>query len=180
MVALLALCPIRRKNFAALEIGRSFVEIHGTWWIVLSASETKEKRADERPINELLKLVIDRYLGQHRPVLARSDNAPAALWLSAKNGAPITEKEVARVIRMTAVFDSKCTGEPASVSHLGGLDRRHPRRREPLSRERTSAPHGPARHQRALQPSNEFQRRRKFPANRSAVRENMIGIRSRR
>ena len=26
MVALLALCPIRRKNFAALEIGRSFVE----------------------------------------------------------------------------------------------------------------------------------------------------------
>ena len=45
MVALLAFCPIRRKNFAALEIGRSFVKIHGTWWIVLSASETKEKRA---------------------------------------------------------------------------------------------------------------------------------------
>ena len=59
MVALLALCPIRRKNFAALEIGRSFVEIHGTWWIVLSASETKEKRPDERPINELLTPVID-------------------------------------------------------------------------------------------------------------------------
>jgi hypothetical protein len=29
MVALLALCPIRLKNFTALEIGRSFVEIHG-------------------------------------------------------------------------------------------------------------------------------------------------------
>jgi hypothetical protein len=38
MVALLALCPIRRKNFTALEIGRSFVKIRGTWWIVLSAS----------------------------------------------------------------------------------------------------------------------------------------------
>ena len=96
MVALLALCPIRRKNFAALEIGRSFVKIHGTWWIVLSASETKEKRADERPINELLTPVIDRYLGQHRPVLARSDNAPSALWLSANDGAPITDKQVAK------------------------------------------------------------------------------------
>jgi integrase len=103
MVALLALCPIRRKNFAALEIGRSFVEIHGTWWIVLSASETKEKRADERPINELLKPVIDRYLGQHRPVLARSDNPPSALWLSAKRGAPITDKQVADVIRKSTL-----------------------------------------------------------------------------
>ena len=30
MVALLALCPIRRKNFVALEIGRSFVKIRRT------------------------------------------------------------------------------------------------------------------------------------------------------
>jgi integrase len=103
MVALLALCPIRRKNFAALEIGRSIVEIHGTWWIVLSASETKEKRADERPINELLTPVIDRYLGQHRPVLARSDNPPSALWLSANDGAPITAKHVANVIRKSTL-----------------------------------------------------------------------------
>ena len=103
MLALLALCPIRRKNFAALEIDRSFVEIQGTWWIVLSASETKEKRADERPINELLTPVIDRYLGQHRPVLARTDNPPSALWLSAKNGAPITDKHVADVIRMSTL-----------------------------------------------------------------------------
>ena len=82
MVALLALCPIRRKNFAALEIGRSFVQIHGKWWIVLSAAETKENRPDERPIDELLTPVIDRYLSQHRPVLARTDNPPSALWLS--------------------------------------------------------------------------------------------------
>jgi hypothetical protein len=41
MVALLGLCPIRLKNFAALEIGRSFVEIKGRWWIVLAASETQ-------------------------------------------------------------------------------------------------------------------------------------------
>jgi integrase len=103
MVALLAFCPIRRKNYAELEIGRSFVNINGTWWIVLSASETKEKRADERRVNELLTPAIDCYLGQHRPVLARSDTAPSALWLSANNGAPITAKQVTNVIGMTTL-----------------------------------------------------------------------------
>ena len=48
MIALLAYCPIRLKNFATLEIGRSFVNVDGTWWIVLTAAETKEKREDER------------------------------------------------------------------------------------------------------------------------------------
>ena len=103
MVALLAFCPIRRKNFAALEIGRSFVKIHGTWWIVLSASETKEKRPDERPVNELLTPIIDRYLGQYRPVLARTGTPPPALWLSSNDGVPISDKQVAGVIRMTTL-----------------------------------------------------------------------------
>ena len=47
---LLAQYPIRLKNFAALELGRSIVKIGETWWILLTAAETKEKRADERPI----------------------------------------------------------------------------------------------------------------------------------
>jgi hypothetical protein len=33
MIALLAVCPIRLKNFAALAIGHTFKEIHGSWWI---------------------------------------------------------------------------------------------------------------------------------------------------
>ena len=103
MVALLALCPIRRKNFAALEIGRSFVQIHGTWWIVLSASETKEKRADERPINELLKPVIERYLDQYRLVLARSSHlASSALWFSSR-GVPMTAQQLTNVITNTTL-----------------------------------------------------------------------------
>ena len=69
MVALLAYCPIRLKNFAALEIGRSFVNVDGMWWIVLTAAETKEKREDERPVPEELTNWIDRYLSSYRPVL---------------------------------------------------------------------------------------------------------------
>jgi integrase len=103
MVALLAFCPIRRKNFGALEIGRNFVKIRGQWWIVLSAAETKEKSADERPVTELLTPIIDRYISEYRPVLARSDGSSAALWLSANDGAPITPKVLARVIRTTTL-----------------------------------------------------------------------------
>ena len=92
------MCPVRPKNFAALEIGRSFVKINGTWWIVLSASETKEKRPDERPINELITPAIDRYLGQYRPVLARAGNSSSALWLCCNNGAPIKDRRTLREV----------------------------------------------------------------------------------
>ena len=103
MIALLALCPIRLKNFAALEIGRSFVDINGKWWIVLGAAETKENRADERPVDDMLKPAIDRYIGQHRPVLARTDNSPTALWLSSNDGAPMSYDGVERVIKTTTL-----------------------------------------------------------------------------
>ncbi len=78
MVAMLAMHPIRLKNFAALEIGRSLVEIKGSWWIVLSASETKEDRPDERRIDDLLQPALDRYLKKHRPLLAGADRRCAA------------------------------------------------------------------------------------------------------
>jgi integrase len=103
MVALLGLCPIRLKNFAALEIGRSFVEIKGRWWIVLAASDTKENRPDERPIDELLTPLIDRYLNQHRPVLARTDDPASALWLSSNDGAPMSYAGVERVVKATTL-----------------------------------------------------------------------------
>ena len=103
MVAVLALCPIRRKNFVALEIGRSFVQIHDTWWIVLSAAETKENRPDERPIDKLLTPVINRYLSQHRPVLARTDNPPSALWLSSTDGAPMSYVQKGVMIKISTL-----------------------------------------------------------------------------
>jgi site-specific recombinase XerD len=103
MVALLALCPIRPKNFAALEIGRSLVEVKGQWWIVLAAHETKEKRADERPVDEILKPAIDRYITTFRPTLAARAPASSALWLSSNNGAPMSYSGVERAIKSTTL-----------------------------------------------------------------------------
>jgi integrase len=98
MIAMLALHPIRLKNFSTLEIGRNFVDVNGSWWIVLTASETKEGRPDERRIDDLLKPALDRYLKRYRPYLAAADRGAAALWLSSNDGNPMTYKAVARVI----------------------------------------------------------------------------------
>jgi site-specific recombinase XerD len=103
MVTLLAAHPIRLKNFAALEIGRSFKKVNNSWWIVLSALETKEKRPDERSVDACLIGWIERYLNIHRPVLARTDAAPAALWLSSNDGRAMSYSSVERVISQTTL-----------------------------------------------------------------------------
>lgn len=102
MVAMLGMHPIRLKNFAALEIGRNFLKIKGFWWIVLSASDTKENRPDERRVDDLLQPALDRYLRKYRPVLMGTDQAMAnALWLSSNDGAPMTYAGVEHAITET-------------------------------------------------------------------------------
>jgi hypothetical protein len=54
MIALLALCPIRLKNFADLKIGQTFKQVQGSWWIALPSVSTKSRRPDERRVPELL------------------------------------------------------------------------------------------------------------------------------
>jgi site-specific recombinase XerD len=98
MVAMLAMHPIRLKNLADLEIGRNFVEIKGSWWIVLSASETKEGRPDERRIDDLLQPALDRYLKKYRPFLAGADQSATGLWLSSNDGASMSYAGVERVL----------------------------------------------------------------------------------
>ena len=100
MVAMLAMHSIRLKNFADLKIGRNLVEIKGSWWIVLSASETKERRPDERRIDDLLQPALDCYLRKYRPVLAGALST-TALWLSSDDGNPMTYHGVARALTET-------------------------------------------------------------------------------
>jgi integrase len=70
--------------------------------IVLSASETKEDRPDERRIDDLLQPALDRYLKKYRPLLAGADQSTvAALWLSSNDGKPMTYDGVARAITET-------------------------------------------------------------------------------
>jgi integrase len=100
MIALLAYCLIRIKNYAALAIDRSLVKIDKLWWIILTAAETKEKRADERPIEVYLGDLINKYLETYRPILARGKYAGSALWL-AETGEPMAYCSVGETITET-------------------------------------------------------------------------------
>ena len=71
MVALMALHPIRLKNFAELELGRSLVRIADDWWIVLSGADTKAGRPDERQLDPALTQALALYLTWARPVLLK-------------------------------------------------------------------------------------------------------------
>jgi integrase len=99
MIALLAFCPIRLKNFAALEIGHTFKEIQGSWWITLPSITTKSRRPDQRRVPDLLNQPIDVYLNQCRPVLLRRGNSTTgALWVSSQTGGPMTKKNLGILI----------------------------------------------------------------------------------
>jgi integrase len=108
MVALLAMCPIRPKNFATLEIGHTFKQVQGSWWITLPSTATKTRRPDERRVPALLNRVIDLYLNQSRPVLLGSGSYSNALWISSTTHRPMTIKNLGTLV-------SKLTRETLGV-----------------------------------------------------------------
>jgi integrase len=102
-IALLAVCPIRIKNFAALEIGTTFKAIDGSWWIALPSITTKNRRQDERRVPDYLNRYIEIYLTASRPVLLRSGSATNALWISSTTGGPISRIWLGNLISKTTL-----------------------------------------------------------------------------
>jgi integrase len=100
MIAVLGFCPIRLKNFAALQIGTTFKEISGSWWITVPREATKTRRCpEERRVPELLNHWIDIYLKQSRPILLRrSRSVTNALWISSRTGTAMTYKNLGSLI----------------------------------------------------------------------------------
>jgi integrase len=98
MIALLALCPIRLKNFADLEVGRTFTKVDRRWWITLPGSVTKSRRPDERPVPELLTSSIDLYVHETRRILLGPKPSTPALWISSTTGRRMTAKNLGTLI----------------------------------------------------------------------------------
>ncbi len=98
MIALLAVCPIRIKNFAALEINATFKEVDGNWWITLPFKSTKTKSLEERPVPEFLNHAIDLCLKQARPVLIGTRPETNFLWISSTTGQRYTTKNLGTMI----------------------------------------------------------------------------------
>ena len=95
IIALLAVRPLRLRNLAALEIGRTVVRRGTFWWIDVPSAETKTRQPIEIPWPESLASALEIYLNQHRPLLSRLRNrwtreVGNALWVST-NGSPMTK-----------------------------------------------------------------------------------------
>jgi hypothetical protein len=97
MIALLALCPIRLKNFSSLTLDENLLRLGENWCIALSATETKERRPDERPIPLFLTYYIDLFLRIYRPVFGCSGKE---LWVGSY-GEPLSYLGVERIITET-------------------------------------------------------------------------------
>jgi integrase len=95
MIALLALVPLRRRNFAGLRLDRNVVAINDVWLIMLNESETKTHAPLEILWPNELVAPLRTYLNVHRPLLSAINHclgkpAGQALWVSSR-GSPLTE-----------------------------------------------------------------------------------------
>ena len=83
MVALLAARPLRRRNFAAIELGRHLVAVGAGFHLVFDAGETKTGQPIETEVPAELAPRLARYLAEIRP---RFPGAAAhrALWAGRK------------------------------------------------------------------------------------------------
>jgi len=91
MIALLALHPLRIKNFATLRIGTSIKKIERHWWLIIDVKKTKSHRLDERRI-------IDRYVNRYRPILFGKATQDPAFWISSTRGSQFTIKNMGTLI----------------------------------------------------------------------------------
>jgi integrase len=98
LIVLLALHPIRVKNFAALTIGNTFVNVDGRWWLHIPSDDTKSKRLDQRQVPEFITDLVDSYIDRHRPILCRFDAKQTALWISSTTGLRLTTKNLGTLV----------------------------------------------------------------------------------
>jgi site-specific recombinase XerD len=80
MLALLAVRPLRVKNFAALELGRHLLSTEGGWLITIPADETKTRQPVSFELPEPLEPWFERYLSEVRPLFPHVAES-SRLWL---------------------------------------------------------------------------------------------------
>ena len=158
IVALLALCPIRLKNFAALELGRSLDQDRPAAGGSCSIrDETKSGRPDERPVPRLLTPHLDRYVAHHRAILGRGRLDPEAgpVWISAANGGALLATPVSSTLSASTTFRTLGVEiGPAHVPHLRGNDGVRSSLTRARSCQRAAAARRSARDRAALQSSD--------------------------
>lgn len=121
MLALLAAVPIRISNFATLRVGTHLLGGgREPWRIILSAGETKTRRADAWDVPESLSPYLDHFVTVVRPMLLGSGpartNAHDALWVGAF-GQPIEHQAVRKRVKAVTAARLGRTILPHSFRH---------------------------------------------------------------
>jgi len=98
MIVILALSQIRLKNFVALEIGGSFKELDGSWWVSIPGSGTKNRRWIEKRIPQAFNHAIELYLNEARPILLKSPRPDKSPWISEQTGQQFTYKNLGSLV----------------------------------------------------------------------------------
>ena len=80
-IALLAMRPLRQKNFSAIRIGINLVQRNDTWWLVFASCETKTSQPIDVPVPLDLVPAMERYLSWYRPLLAAGCYSGDRLWI---------------------------------------------------------------------------------------------------
>lgn len=89
IIAMLICRPIRRRNLAAMRLGRHLVEAGGRWHLVFHLEETKAHRHYEAPLPEFLEPLLEHYLNLIRPRFPKAFDHDG-VWASAK-GCPLSD-----------------------------------------------------------------------------------------
>jgi integrase/recombinase XerD len=107
IVLWLACRPLRARNLAALELGRSLLRDGSGWRILFAGGETKTHSAIDEPVPEMLLPGLERYLAQYRPILGGPSLPPdqGPLWV-ASHGEALGRHRLALVVgeRTLAAF----------------------------------------------------------------------------
>jgi hypothetical protein len=101
MLAILTLRAARRRNLAAMTLGRHIERIDGRYVLRFDGTETKNHRPFEASLPEELTPRIDRYLDVWRPVLLRGRRSDR-LWIS-NRGTDLAEHTI--YVRMRALTE---------------------------------------------------------------------------
>jgi integrase/recombinase XerD len=80
-VALLAMRPLRMRNFSSIRIGINLALERGTWSLRFSPEETKARQPIEVPFPQELHASLERYIGFYRVLLAGGRYHGDHLWL---------------------------------------------------------------------------------------------------
>lgn len=114
-VAMLAACPLRRRSFVGLELGRHFVAIRDGYMLRFEANDLKYGTSLDFPPPAELGPWLAHYLDHYRPILAARGTSSGRLWLNA-DGMPLTDVGMSERIAKVTVQQ---LGRPVNM-HLFG------------------------------------------------------------